>query len=212
MHGAARTGAEVAVLGMTAAPTHFASAAAFRRWLRTHHATTDHLVVRIAKAHALSSGIGYAEALDEALCVGWIDGVRRSLDADAYAIRFTPRRARSIWSLVNVAHVERLQAAGRMQPAGLAAFEARTPERTGIYSFERAASELSADDLATFRRERRAWAYFQAAAPSYRRTSTHWVVTAKRAQTRAKRLAELIACCDRQERIPSLRPTPRPKH
>ena len=121
---------------MTDAPIHFATAAAFRRWLRAHHTTADHLVVRIAKAHALSSGIGYAEALDEALCVGWIDGVRRSLDADAFSIRFTPRRPRSIWSLVNVAHVERLMAAGRMQPAGLAAFAARTPERTGIYSFE----------------------------------------------------------------------------
>ena len=194
---------------MTDAPIHFATAAAFRRWLRAHHTTADHLVVRIAKAHALSSGIGYAEALDEALCVGWIDGVRRSLDADAFSIRFTPRRPRSIWSLVNVAHVERLMAAGRMQPAGLAAFAARTPERTGIYSFEQEPGMLSSEELATFTKQRRAWKYFQEAAASYRRTSTHWVSSAKRAETRAKRLAELIACCDRQERIPSLRPTPR---
>ncbi len=195
---------------MTDAPIHFANAAAFRRWLRAHHATADHLVVRIVKAHATSDGLGYAEALDEALCAGWIDGVRRSLDADSYSIRFTARRPRSIWSLVNVAHVERLVAAGRMQPSGMAAFEARTPERTGIYSFEQAPSDFSEADLATFRRRRRAWAYFQAAAPSYRRTSTHWVVSAKRADTRARRLGELIACSDRHERIPSLRPTPRP--
>ena len=195
---------------MTDAPTHFATAAGFRRWLRAHHTTADHLVVRIAKAHASSDGIGYAEALDEALCVGWIDGVRRSLDADAYSIRFTPRRPRSIWSLVNVAHVERLMAAGRMQPAGLAAFAARTPERTGIYSFEQEPGMLSSEELATFTKQRRAWKYFQEAAASYRRTSTHWVISAKRADTRARRLAELIACSDRHERIPSLRPTPRP--
>ncbi|MBK9550554.1 MAG: YdeI/OmpD-associated family protein [Gemmatimonadetes bacterium] len=110
---------------------------------------------------------------------------------------------------MNVAHVERLMAAGRMQPAGLAAFAARTPERTGIYSFEQEPGMLSSEELATFTKQRRAWKYFQEAAASYRRTSTHWVSSAKRAETRAKRLAELIACSDRHERIPSLRPTPR---
>lgn len=181
------------------------SARSFRAWLRAHHASEASLVLRIARKHAAATGITYAEALDEALCYGWIDGIRRRLDADSFSIRFSPRKPRSIWSRVNVAHVERLIAAKRMKPAGLAAYRARTPDRTGIYSFERAATELPQAFARTFRKHRAAWTYFQATAPYYRRTATYWVVSAKQEATRLRRLGALIACSADGVRIPQLR-------
>lgn len=189
--------------------TSFRSQAAFRNWLERHHDTEDELVVRLFKAHASDQGLGYAEALDEALCFGWIDGVRRSLDAVSYTIRFTPRRKRSIWSLVNVRHVERLIQSGRMAKAGLAAFEAREASRTGIYSFEQRPTELAPEYRKTFEAERKAWQDFRSRAPGYQRTSTFWVMSAKREDTRRKRLRVLIDCSARGERIPPLRPTPK---
>ena len=176
------------------APTTFRTAAAFRRWLGRHHATATHLVVRCFRVHATDQGLGYAEALDEALCYGWIDGVRRSLDADSFTIRFSPRKARSIWSLVNVRHVERLIAAGRMTPAGLATFEAREAARTGIYSFEKPQAKLSPALARRFRAEPRAWRGFQARPPGYRRTCLHWVMSARQDATRLRRLEHLIEC------------------
>lgn len=188
--------------------TSFRSQVAFRSWLERHHAKKDELVVRLFKTHASDQGLGYAEALDEALCFGWIDGVRRSLDAVSYTIRFTPRRKRSIWSLVNVRHVERLTKAGRMAKAGLAAFEAREASRTGIYSFEQRPTELAPEYRKKFEAERKAWKDFRSRAPGYQRTSTFWVMSAKREDTRRKRLRILIDCSARGERIPPLRPTP----
>jgi len=181
------------------------SPAAFRAWLRRHHRSESALVVRIAKKHAAESGMTYAEALDEALCFGWIDGVRRRLDADSFSIRFSPRKPRSIWSLVNVAHARRLIASKRMTKAGLAAFEARTPDRTGIYSFERPRAELPAALARAFRQHRAAWRNFQAMAPSYRRTATYWVVSARQEATRVRRLGILIACSADGLRIPQMR-------
>jgi len=182
------------------------SAATFRAWLRRHHRSESALVLRIAKKHAAESGITYAAALDEALCFGWIDGVRRRLDADSFSIRFSPRTPRSIWSLVNVAHAKRLIASKRMTKAGLAAFEARTAGRTGIYSFEQRVTELPAAYRAQFRRQRAAWNNFQQEAPWYRRTSAHWVMSAKREATRLRRLGILIACSAEGTRVPPLRP------
>lgn len=195
---------------MTPSPhASFRHQAAFRSWLEKHHASKDELVVRLFKAHASDMGLGYAEALDEALCFGWIDGVRRSLDAVSYTIRFTPRRRRSIWSLVNVRHVERLTRAGRMSGAGLAAFEAREASRTGIYSFEQRPTEFAPEYLKRFQAERKAWEYFHSRAGYYKRTSTFWVMSAKREETRVKRLGVLIDCSARGEPIPQLRPTPK---
>lgn len=189
------------------APRHFRTAAAFRTWLRANHATAEALVVRIAKTHAAASGITYAQALDEALCVGWIDGVRRSLDADSFSIRFSPRKRGSIWSLVNVRHVERLVAEKRMRPEGLRVFEARDPERTGIYAFEQGDVELAPAYLKRLRANKAAWAWFSAQAPWYRRTSSHWVMRAKREETRERRLATLIECSAEGRRIgPLARP------
>ncbi len=185
---------------MSDAPVSFKNAAAFRAWLTRHHSSSDALVVSLSKVRT-GRGLTYAQALDEALCFGWIDGVRRSLDADSYSVRFTPRRPRSIWSRVNIAHVERLTSEGRMTPAGVSAFEARDERRTGTYSFERPPAELPSAFVRTFRANNAAWMFFQAQAPWYRRTTIHWVVSAKRQETRTKRLATLIACCAQQKRI-----------
>jgi uncharacterized protein YdeI (YjbR/CyaY-like superfamily) len=187
-----------------AAPRAFRSPAAFRAWLATHHATTPELVVRLFKVASAHRGIVYPQALDEALCFGWIDGVRRRHDAESYTIRFTPRKPRSIWSRVNIAHVERLLAAGRMAPSGLAAYAARDDARTALYSFERREAKLAPAYARAFRAKARAWAFFQGEAPWYRRTCTHWVMSAKREETRARRLAQLIACSAAAQRIPQL--------
>ena len=186
-------------------PTHFKTPAAFRAWLRAHHQTASALVLRISKNRAAEGGVTYAQALDEALCYGWIDGIRRRLDAESFSVRFSPRRPRSAWSLVNVRHAERLIQAGRMAGAGLAAFAARQEGRTGVYSFEQRPTELLPAYRRQFRANRTAWVYFQHEAPWCRRTSSYWVMSAKREETRLKRLETLIACSAAQRRIPPLR-------
>jgi len=176
------------------APRFFRSALEFRRWLASHHAAAKELWVGFHKVGVGRAGIRYAEALDEALCFGWIDGVRRSLGATRYTIRFTPRRPRSIWSAVNVARVEELTRLGRMRPAGVRAFAARTAERTGVYSFERlAAAKLTKSQEAALRANRRAAKFFDAQPAGYRRTAIHWVVSAKKEETRQRRLKLLIS-------------------
>jgi uncharacterized protein YdeI (YjbR/CyaY-like superfamily) len=184
--------------------TTFRSQAAFRAWLRTNHDAVTQLVLRCFKKHAAGKGVTYAEALDEALCVGWIDGIRRGVDADSFSVRFTPRKPRSTWSRVNIAHVDRLRKAGRMRKPGLAAFEARDENRTGVYSFERE-TRLAPAFTRAFRENASAWAYYQGQPPWYRRTSTHWVMSAKQQQTRARRLSTLIACSAKGVPIPPLR-------
>lgn len=164
--------------------------------------------MRCCKIHAAHRGVTYAEALDEALCYGWIDGVRRSVDADTFSVRFTPRKPRSTWSRVNVRHVERLTREGRMAEPGLAAFAGRDDRRTGVYSFEQRSVKLGREYAREFRDNAAAWSYFQTQPPWYRRTSTHWVMSAKRAETRAKRLATLIDYSARGRPIPPLARTP----
>jgi len=195
--------AGIAVMA-TVEPAVFRSPAFFRSWLKKNHASTSALIVRIFRNHAAHAGITYAQALDEAHCSGWIDGVRRSFDKDSFTIRFSPRRPGSIWSLVNVAHARRLIKEGRMAKPGLVAFQARDQKRTGVYSFEQRPSELSATHVRKFREEKMAWKFFQGQAPWYRRTSAYWVMSAKREETREKRLGILIACSSRGEPIPAL--------
>ena len=149
-------------------------------------------------------GVTYAQALDEALCFGWIDGVRRSVDADSFSIRFTPRKPRSIWSRINVGHVDRLQKEGRMMPAGVAAFEARDEKRTGVYSFENRPKELPPEMLETFRANRPAWTFFEEQPPYYRRTMVYWILSGKKEETRARRLALLVDCCARRMIAPQM--------
>jgi uncharacterized protein YdeI (YjbR/CyaY-like superfamily) len=186
----------------TSQSVRFKTAAAFRAWLRKNHTVATELLVCLHKKHAAHMGITYVEALDEALCHGWIDGVRRRLDDDSFSIRFTPRKPRSIWSRVNVAHVDRLKQSGRMMPAGLAAFEARDDTRTGIYSFEREAMTFSPDLASRFRADRKAWAFFEKQPPGYQRLNIFRVMSAKREATRLSRLAALIAWSAKGVRAP----------
>jgi uncharacterized protein YdeI (YjbR/CyaY-like superfamily) len=178
------------------------SAAELRRWLDAHHADSTELVIGFYKKSSRKTGISYAEALDEALCFGWIDGVRRSVDDERYTIRFTPRKRNSIWSVVNTKRVSELIAEGRMAPPGLAAFERRDPANTHRYSYEQRLSELGPSERKIMRANRNAWDFFQAQPPSYRRVASWWVLSAKKEQTRARRLDALIAHSAKGERIP----------
>ena len=182
-------------------PRFFKNAAAFRVWLEKHHASKLEVWLGFYKAATGKAGITYKESVDEALCFGWIDGVRKSLDAESYVQRFTPRTAKSYWSAVNTKRAHELITAGRMHPAGQAAFDRRDAGATARYSFEREAAELSAADLARFRKNRKAWDYFESEAAWYRRVAVHWVVSAKREETRERRLGTLIASSAEGRRI-----------
>lgn len=188
----------------TTAPKSFRTPAAFRAWLEKHHAKAKELEIRLFKVHAAHRGLTYAQALDEALCFGWIDGVIHSLDEDSFRQRYTPRQPRSNWSRRNIQHVERLKAAGRMTAAGLAAYEARTAQRSGVYSFEEDRPELAPAYLKAIRANKAAWTFFQGRPPGFRRLMTHWIMSAKKEATRRKRLGLLIECASRGRRIPQL--------
>lgn len=183
-------------------PVFFADAVAFRRWLQAHAGSASELLVGFRKVGSGRPSMTWPESVDEALCVGWIDGVRRRIDDQSYSIRFTPRKANSIWSAVNIAKFEQLQAEGRMQPAGAAAFARRSEARSAVYSFEQATTaELSSGELQSFQSDPAAWAYFESTPPSYRKTVLHWVTTAKKAATRAERLAKLVSACAEGRRL-----------
>jgi uncharacterized protein YdeI (YjbR/CyaY-like superfamily) len=174
-------------------PTFFADPAELRDWFQAHADEGGELYLGYWKKGTGKPSVTWPESVDEALCVGWIDGVRRRIDDDSYLIRFTPRKAGSTWSVVNIARVAELTAEGRMQPAGLAAFERRHPDRSGTYAYEqRVAAELSPDQLVEFRATPGAWEFFETQPPAYRRTAVWWVVSAKRPETRARRLAQLV--------------------
>jgi uncharacterized protein YdeI (YjbR/CyaY-like superfamily) len=177
-------------------PTFFATPADFRRWLEAHHADREELLVGFHKRDSGKPSITWPESVDQALCFGWIDGVRKRIDETSYTIRFTPRKLRSHWSRINVARVGALSAAGLMRPAGLTAFAARSEERTALASHERKEPAVLPPAYARqVRANAKAWAYFEAQAPWYRRAAVHWVITAKKEETRARRLAALIAAC-----------------
>ena len=185
------------------APRYFATPAAFRTWLDAHHDREAELVVGFYKKGSGKPSITWPESVDEALCYGWIDGVRRSLGEESYTIRFTPRKPSSIWSNVNIAKVQALLASGSMMPAGIAAWERRDPAKSGIYAFERQeAATFDAEAERRFARNRAAWKYFQAQPPGYRRQATHFVVSARRPETRERRLVALIGHSARGERLP----------
>ena len=171
----------------------FATPEELRDWFDANHETAVELWLGYYRKSTGRPSVDWSQAVDEALCVGWIDGVRRSVDDTSHVQRFTPRRKGSTWSAINVAKVASLTKAGRMRPAGLAAFEARTAANTAIYSYERAAAAFSPDEEARLRADPAAWADWEARPPSYRRAVTHWVTSAKGAATRERRLAALIA-------------------
>lgn len=172
---------------------YFASPAEFGEWLEKHHESARELWVGFHKKATGRSSLTWSESVDEALCFGWIDGIRKSVSAEAYVIRFTPRKSTSIWSNVNIKKVEGLLATGRMRPAGLRAYESRDSKKSGIYSFEqRKSARLTPVEERQFRAAKAAWKFFQAQPAGYRQLVTFWVVSAKRPETRARRLATLI--------------------
>jgi uncharacterized protein YdeI (YjbR/CyaY-like superfamily) len=186
-------------------PLFFATPAEFGAWLEEHHATAGELWVGFYKKGSGKRSITWQESVEQALRFGWIDGVRRSLGDDSYTNRFTPRKPTSNWSLINVAKVEELKRRGLMAPAGLRAYEARMPERTGVYSSEREQpARLPPEQERRFRANPAAWDWFSARPPGYRRTATHWVVSAKREETRLRRLQQLIDCSAEGRNVPPL--------
>ncbi len=187
-------------------PKFFASPAEFRDWLERNHASEQELLVGYHKKGTGRPSLTWSESVDEALCFGWIDGIRRTIDAERYTIRFTPRRKGSVWSKVNIRKVEELIQSGRMRPAGERAFEKRAEERSGIYSFEqRSEAVLSEEALARIRADAEAWEFWESQPPGYRRQATWWVVSAKREDTRSRRLEQLIADSAAGQRIAPLR-------
>lgn len=183
-------------------PTYFATPAAFRTWLAKNAATAPELVVGFHKVGSGQPSLTWPESVDEALCVGWIDGVRKRIDEARYQIRFTPRKADSHWSKVNIARVAALSAEGRMQPAGLAAYERRTEARSGQASYERSeVLDFPPELEKQFRAQRKAWAWFGQQPPGYRRHLTWWVAEARQAATRQRRLDRLIEASAAGRRI-----------
>ncbi len=173
--------------------THFDSPPAFRAWLREHHATREHLWVGYWKKHTRRPSITWEESVDEALCFGWIDGIRKRVDDESYTIRFTPRRTGSTWSRRNIDRYHALQSTGRIEPPGAAAFAMRTEENSGRYSFEQDPRLTLTDSyLARLRSNTDAWADWQARPPGYRKRVTHWIMSAKQEATRERRLTILI--------------------
>ena len=186
-------------------PKFFASPAEWRRWLEMHHADTQELWVGFYKRASGHPSITWPEGVDGALCFGWIDGLRKSIDAISYKIRFTPRKPRSIWSAINIRRANELSKLGLLHSAGMAAFEKRDAERSAIYAYEqRKTAKLPPPFEKKFRGNAEAWKFFQSQPPWYRRTSTYWVISAKKEETRSKRLATLIDCSARKRNIPSL--------
>jgi uncharacterized protein YdeI (YjbR/CyaY-like superfamily) len=174
-------------------PRFFATAAELRAWFEAHHAGEDELLVGFYKKGSGRPSITWPESVDEALCFGWIDGIRRRIDDESYSIRFTPRRPRSIWSAVNIKRASELIAQGRMTPAGLVAFEARDEQRSAIYSYEqRHQAALEPEQEQRLRANAAAWEWFQSRPPSWQRGAIYWVTSAKRPETRERRLAQLI--------------------
>ncbi|MEO5754256.1 MAG: YdeI/OmpD-associated family protein [Chthoniobacterales bacterium] len=179
----------------------FAMPAELRKWFHRHHAREKELWVGFYKKASGKPSITWPESVDEALCVGWIDGIRKTIDAESYQIRFTPRRRGSIWSAVNIKRVEVLTRKKRMQPSGLAAFAARVENKSGIYAYEQRTAELPEPYAGLLRANQPAWDFFQAQPPSYRKTLSWWIVSAKQEETRRKRIAKLIAASAKRQRL-----------
>ena len=189
---------------MTPAARFFSTQAAWQAWLaKNHDKKRVGIVVGFHKVASGKGGLTYAQALDEALCFGWIDGVRRG-GTDSWSIRFTPRRKGSIWSNINIRHVERLKKAGLMRAEGLAAYAQRSDKRTGVYSFENKPRKLDAASEKKFRASKKAWTFWEKQPPGYRRLWSFWVMSAKKDETRERRLAAIIDASKDGEKIDAL--------
>lgn len=186
-------------------PIFFESAAEFRRWLEENHKTASEVLVGYYKVKSGKKSMNWSESVDQAICFGWIDGIRKSIDEERYTIRFTPRRRDSNWSAVNIRKVDQLTKLGLMRPSGLAAFQIRKESRSEIYSFERKAPSLSEEFEKQFRANKKAWAFFETLAPSYQKAAINWVMSAKQEVTRERRLAELMADSESGLKIKAMR-------
>ena len=185
-------------------PTFFETALEFRSWLDKNHKKAQELIVGFYKVGSGKKSITWSESVDQAICFGWIDGIRKSIDKDSYFIRFTPRKPTSIWSAVNIEKVHELTKKGLMRPTGLAAFQMRKESKSQIYSYENEAAKLSAEFEKQFKANKKAWAYFQTLPPSYHKPAINWVMGAKQEATRRKRLAELISDSENGRKIKPL--------
>jgi uncharacterized protein YdeI (YjbR/CyaY-like superfamily) len=182
-------------------PRFFATQNEFRNWLEKNHETAKELLVGFWKVASGKPSMNWSESVDQALCFGWIDGVRRRLDDQSYTIRFTARRPTSVWSKINIDKVAVLTQKGLMRPAGLAAFEKRREDRSEIYAYENSPREFTGAMKERFQKENSAWDFFEAQAPSYRRLMVYWVTSAKQDATREKRLGKLIAASRERKRL-----------
>ena len=187
-------------------PTFFRTAAAFRAWLEKHHAKADALWVGYYKKGSGTPSMTWPESVDEALCYGWIDGVRKSLDEISYVIRFTPRKAGSTWSSVNIKRAQVLIERGLMQPAGLKAHQARKENKSGIYSYEQRGVDLEEPYNRLLKTNEAAWIFFQTQPASYRKAVSWWIISARKEKTRLKRLEKLMALSAQGQRIPEFKP------
>ena len=182
-------------------PVFFESPAALRHWLEKNHATARELIVGFYKKHTGRPSLTWPELVDQVLCFGWIDGIRRSIDADRWTIRITPRKPDSTWSRINVGRVAELTRLGLMKPEGLKAFNARTVKNTGIYTYENRPPKFAPAYQRPFKANAKAWEFFSVQPPGYQRLMTGWVMQAKKEETREKRLAQLIKACVAQKRL-----------
>jgi uncharacterized protein YdeI (YjbR/CyaY-like superfamily) len=185
-------------------PTFFRTPSAFHKWLEKHHARTDELLVGYYKKDSGKPSITWPESVDEALCFGWIDGIRKSIDDISYAIRFTPRRPNSTWSSINIARARALIEQGQMQPAGLKAYQVKRENKSGIYSYEQRGAELVEPYNQLLKKNKAACEFFQAQPASYRKAISWWIISAKKEETRLKRLEKLMAYSIQGQRMPEL--------
>ncbi len=186
-------------------PVFFPGASDFRKWLDKHHKSATELWVGFHKRATGKPSMTWPESVDQALCYGWIDGIRKSIDDTAYMIWFSPRRPHSIWSAANLKKFDALKSKGRVKPAGQAVFQLRKKKDTNRYSFEQGSMELPPEFLKLIRANKKAWKFFQSLTPSVRKPSVWYVLSAKKEETRLKRLNILISSCEQEERIPPLR-------
>jgi uncharacterized protein YdeI (YjbR/CyaY-like superfamily) len=185
----------------------FATAADLRDWFERNHESAPELFVGYWKKGTGETGVSHPEAIEQALCFGWIDSIARRIDERSYQVRFTPRRKGSVWSAVNVAKIAELTGLGLMHPAGTRAFELRKPDRVAVYAYEQPEdARLDEAQTARFQAEPAAWAWFSGQTAAYRRSALHWVISAKRADTRERRLAQLIADSAAGRKVPPLTP------
>ena len=183
-------------------PKFFADSASFRQWLQANAASSTELLVGYYKVATGKSSMDWSESVDEALCFGWIDGIRKRIDEVSYQIRFTPRRPDSIWSAINIDKVKKLRAAGRMTPAGEAAFQKRTASKSMVYSHEQESpAEFSPAELSEFQRNQAAWRFFENSPPSHKKAVLHWVCGAKKHETRMRRFTKVLEACAACQRL-----------